>query len=110
MLATALGHPRTPWYAKAWLLLVIAYAVSPVDLIPDPIPVLGYLDDAILLPLGILLVLRMIPADVLAECRSAPQPPILASRRLRITGMVLVVSAWLALAAVAWRALRALAS
>jgi len=68
----ALGYacrdPRVPWYAKALAMCLVAYALSPLDLIPDFIPVLGYLDDLVLLPLGILLVVRMIPPHVLAEC------------------------------------------
>jgi uncharacterized membrane protein YkvA (DUF1232 family) len=60
---------RTPWYAKALAFIVAAYALSPIDLIPDFIPVIGYLDDIILVPLGILLVVRMIPPDVIAEHR-----------------------------------------
>ena len=59
--------PRTPWYAKAAAIAVAAYALSPIDLIPDFIPVLGQLDDVIIVPLGIWLVVRMIPPDVLAE-------------------------------------------
>ncbi len=58
-----------PWYAKAFMILVIGYALSPVDLIPDFIPVLGYLDDLILIPLGVSLAIRMIPDKVLQECR-----------------------------------------
>ena len=61
--------PRTPWYAKALALAVAAYALSPIDLIPDFIPVLGYLDDLVLVPLGILLVVRLIPAPLMAEYR-----------------------------------------
>jgi uncharacterized membrane protein YkvA (DUF1232 family) len=67
----AARDPRTPWYAKAVALAVAAYALSPIDLIPDFIPVLGYLDDAILLPLGIMLAVRMVPPDVMAEHRAA---------------------------------------
>jgi membrane protein DedA with SNARE-associated domain len=62
--------PRVPWYAKGVALLIAAYAVSPIDLIPDFIPVLGHLDDVILVPLGVLLACRLIPAEVLAEHRS----------------------------------------
>jgi uncharacterized membrane protein YkvA (DUF1232 family) len=69
-LALASRDPRTPWYAKALAIGVVAYAFSPIDLIPDPIPVLGYLDDLILLPLGIALVLRLIPDEVMAESRA----------------------------------------
>jgi uncharacterized membrane protein YkvA (DUF1232 family) len=62
--------PRMPWYAKALAIVVAAYALSPIDLIPDFIPVLGYLDDLIIVPLGIWLVIALIPADVMAECRA----------------------------------------
>jgi uncharacterized membrane protein YkvA (DUF1232 family) len=62
--------PRVPWYAKAIAVLVAGYALSPIDLIPDFIPVLGYLDDAILVPLGVLLVIRLIPPDIIAEHRN----------------------------------------
>ncbi|MDN4073315.1 YkvA family protein [Fictibacillus terranigra] len=59
---------RVPWYAKVFTACVVAYAFSPIDLIPDFIPVLGYLDDVIIVPLGIMLALKMIPEDVLNEC------------------------------------------
>lgn len=65
----AYRHPGVPWYAKAITALVIGYALSPIDLIPDFIPILGYLDDLILIPAGITLALRMIPEDVMEECR-----------------------------------------
>lgn len=65
----AYQHPQTPWYAKAWAFVVVAYAVSPIDLIPDFIPVIGFLDDAILLPMGIWIALRLIPPAVMADCR-----------------------------------------
>jgi len=65
----ACRHPRVPWYAKLLAFFVVGYALSPIDLIPDFIPVIGYLDDLILIPLGLMLVIRMIPADVLLECR-----------------------------------------
>jgi uncharacterized membrane protein YkvA (DUF1232 family) len=61
--------PRVPWYAKALAIVVAGYALSPIDLIPDFVPVLGYLDDVVLLPLGILLVVRLIPPAVMAEHR-----------------------------------------
>jgi uncharacterized membrane protein YkvA (DUF1232 family) len=61
--------PRVPWYAKALAVVVAGYALSPIDLIPDFIPVVGYLDDVILVPLGILLVIRLIPPDIMAEHR-----------------------------------------
>ncbi len=61
--------PRTPWYAKALGVCIVGYALSPIDLIPDPIPILGYVDDLILIPLGIIAVRKMIPPAVMAECR-----------------------------------------
>ena len=63
--------PRVPWYAKALALLVVAYALSPFDLIPDFIPVIGYLDDLVLLPLGIWLSIRLIPLALMTEFRAA---------------------------------------
>jgi uncharacterized membrane protein YkvA (DUF1232 family) len=67
----AVRDPRVPWYARAVGACVVAHALSPIDLIPDFIPVLGYLDDLVLVPLGLLLMLRLIPADILAEHRAA---------------------------------------
>lgn len=65
----AYRDPRTPWYARVFALVVVGYAFSPLDLIPDPIPILGYVDDLILLPLGIYIAIHLVPADVLAACR-----------------------------------------
>jgi uncharacterized membrane protein YkvA (DUF1232 family) len=70
LLYLARRDPRIPWYAKALALIVVAYAFSPIDLIPDPIPVLGYLDDLIIIPLGITLVIKLIPQDVWQEYRA----------------------------------------
>lgn len=67
----AARDPRTPWYAKALALVVAAYALSPIDLIPDFVPVLGYLDDVILIPLGVMLVARLVPDHVMADARIA---------------------------------------
>ena len=63
----AYRDPRTPWYAKVAAILVLAYALSPIDLIPDFIPVLGYLDDLIILPLGIFIAMKLIPAEILVS-------------------------------------------
>jgi uncharacterized membrane protein YkvA (DUF1232 family) len=60
---------RTPWYARLFVGLIVAYALSPIDLIPDFIPVLGFLDDVVILPIGILLAVRLIPRSVLLDCR-----------------------------------------
>ena len=69
----ACRDPRVPWYARAFAACVVGYAFSPIDLIPDFIPILGYLDDLILVPLGIALVLKMIPSEVMVECRVKAQ-------------------------------------
>ena len=68
MLHLAYKDRRTPWYAKVLIFVIIAYALSPIDLIPDFIPIIGYLDDLILLPIGIYFAVRLIPEDVKAEC------------------------------------------
>ena len=65
----AYRDPRVPWYAKVLLAVVVGYALSPIDLIPDVIPVLGYLDDLVLVPIGITLALKMVPEAVMDECR-----------------------------------------
>src|SRR5262245_9712069 len=90
--------PRVPWYAKALAVCIAAYALSPIDLIPDFIPVLGYLDDAILLPLGILLAVRMIPPNVMAEHRAAATAA--AERPASIGGAIFIVAVWIALTAI----------
>ena len=69
----AYKDPRVPWYAKVIVAIVVAYALSPIDLIPDFIPILGYLDDLIIIPAGIYLSLKMIPREVLQECRKRAQ-------------------------------------
>lgn len=66
-LVLAARHPRTPWYAKLLLAIIVSYALSPIDLIPDFIPVLGYLDDMVIVPAGIALAVRLIPPDVLDQ-------------------------------------------
>lgn len=92
-------HPQTPWYAKVFVAAVVAYAVSPIDLIPDFIPVLGYLDDLVLIPLGIVVAIRMIPSHILAECRiRAHQLDTGTGSASRIAAVV-VVGIWLILTA-----------
>jgi uncharacterized membrane protein YkvA (DUF1232 family) len=96
----AARDPRVPWHAKAVAGAVAAYALSPIDLIPDFIPVLGYLDDLILVPLGILLAVKLVPDQLMAEFRAD------AERRARPnsgTGMAAVLLMWLLMsAALAW--------
>lgn len=65
----AYKHPKVPWFAKAFTALIIGYALSPIDLVPDFIPILGYLDDLILIPIGITIAVKMIPREVMEECR-----------------------------------------
>ena len=95
----ACRDPRMPWYAKLFAALVVGYAFSPIDLIPDPIPVLGYLDDLILVPLGVALAVRMIPEDVLSESRQKAREMVERGERpvSRAAAAVIVVL-WLALA------------
>jgi len=82
----AYRDPRTPWYAKVFAALVVGYAFSPIDLIPDPIPVLGYLDDLLLVPLGIALALKMIPLAVLDECREQARLASIRCRHCHLAG------------------------
>lgn len=102
----AARDPRTPWYARAAALLVAAYALSPIDLIPDFIPVVGYLDDLLIVPLGILLVARLIPDDVLAEHRSAVRERH-AARPVSYAAAAFMVAVWIAAAVVLYRWLAA---
>ena len=100
-----LRHPRTPLIAKALALGVVAYAFSPIDLIPDFIPVLGLLDDAILLPIGIWLTLKFIPAPIVAECRLRAAQW-LADKRAKPRswlGAAIVIIVWIAAAALCWK-------
>jgi uncharacterized membrane protein YkvA (DUF1232 family) len=91
----AYKDPRVPWYAKACIAVVVAYAFSPIDVIPDFIPVLGYLDDLILLPLGIALALRLIPRAVLDECREKAAELLHQKRPVNWTAAVLIIAIWL---------------
>jgi len=95
--------PRVPWHAKAMAAVVAGYALSPIDLIPDFIPVVGYLDDLILVPLGILLVIRLIPPELMAEHRAAAaaaqEPPLSWRAATMIAGLWIaasVLAGWLA--------------
>jgi uncharacterized membrane protein YkvA (DUF1232 family) len=101
----ARAHPGTPRLAKLLAFIVVAYALSPIDLIPDFIPVLGYLDDVILLPALIWLAVRLIPEAVMADCRARADAWLAAegSRPRSYAGAVAIVALWLAItAAAAW--------
>lgn len=94
----AAHDPRTPWCAKLLVAGIVAYAFSPIDLIPDFVPVLGYLDDLILIPLGITLAIKMVPHSVLADCRARAQEARQKGKPVsRVAGTVIIVI-WLLLA------------
>jgi uncharacterized membrane protein YkvA (DUF1232 family) len=105
-LVLAYRDRRTPWYAKVMALVVVAYAFSPIDLIPDFIPVLGLIDDLILVPLGVVLVRWMIPADVLADCRVRAEVAFESGRPVFWTAAVVVVVVWLVSAYLAYTLVR----
>ena len=101
----ASSDPRVPWYVKALAIIVAAYAVSPIDLIPDFIPVLGYLDDVVLLPLGICLVVKLIPPAVMAEHRELADAT--SERPVSRTAAAVIILLWLASVVLAgWLAYR----
>jgi uncharacterized membrane protein YkvA (DUF1232 family) len=100
----AARDPRVPWTARALALLIAAYALSPIDLIPDFIPVIGLLDDAILIPAGLWLVARLVPDELLAEHRATAEAA--ARRPVSWAGISLVMAIWAALILVVWLILR----
>jgi uncharacterized membrane protein YkvA (DUF1232 family) len=106
----AFRDPRVPWYARAFLALVVGYAFSPIDLIPDFIPVVGYLDDLVLVPLGIALALKLIPRSVLEECRAQSRERVLVEGHLGRGAAVVIAGIWLVsvllVVLLAWRAIR----
>jgi len=104
-LSLAARDPRTPWYAKLIVAGCVAYALSPVDVIPDFIPVIGLVDDLIFIPIALALAVRFIPEEVLADCR-VRAGEIAARKTSRVAGMV-IVALWIALAALGiWLVLR----
>ncbi len=88
---------RVPWYVRILAGLTVAYAFSPIDLIPDFIPILGYLDDLIIVPLGIWLVLKMIPPQVLAECREKAAAQIERGKPINRAAAVVIIAIWIGL-------------
>ena len=95
----AYRDPRVPWYARLFVAGLVGYAFSPIDLIPDPIPVLGYMDDLVLLPLGVALALKMIPAPVLAECRARAEEVMRQGKPINRVAAGVIIAIWLLLAA-----------
>ena len=101
---------RVSWPARIFAALVVGYAFSPIDLIPDFIPVLGYLDDLVIIPLGILLARRMIPAEVMAECRVKAYAALAQDKPVNQVVVALIIAIWLVAAALlvvwGWRWIR----
>jgi len=91
VLVEAYKHPNTPFYVKLLSIIIVAYAFSPIDLIPDFIPVLGYLDDIILIPLGITLVIKLIPKEVLQECREIAESSEKRKKKNWVAGTIIVL-------------------
>jgi len=99
----AARDPRVPWYAKLLVAGIVAYAFSPIDLIPDFIPVLGYVDDLVLIPLGILLALKLIPPPVMAECRARAQTAMRFGKPASRVAAAVIIVVWLTAAAIVVR-------
>jgi uncharacterized membrane protein YkvA (DUF1232 family) len=96
-LALAARDPRTPWYAKLIVAGCVAYALSPVDFVPDFIPVIGLIDDLIFIPIALALAVRFIPGAVLADCRARAGE--IAARRTSHAAAVVIIGVWIALSA-----------
>lgn len=94
----AARDPRTPWYAKGVAACVVAYALSPIDLIPDFIPVIGYLDDILLIPIGLWIAIRLMPNDVIEDCRSRAAQ--LTERPTSRTAAFVVITIWMGTATI----------
>jgi uncharacterized membrane protein YkvA (DUF1232 family) len=92
----ALKHPQTPWHARTLAAILTAYALSPIDLIPDFIPVLGYLDDLIIVPAGVWLLLRIVPDQILIDCRTQADEWVRQGRKKPISflGLASIVAIW----------------
>lgn len=103
----AYQDPRVPLYARVFIAVVVAYAFSPIDLIPDFIPVLGYLDDVVLVPLGIALALKMIPAEVMAESRARAQEMMISGKPMNRLAAGVIIIIWVAaFALIVWLMVR----
>jgi uncharacterized membrane protein YkvA (DUF1232 family) len=98
-LALAVRHPQTPWYAKVVVAGLVAYVVTPVDLVPDMIPILGMIDDLIFIPVALGLAMRLVPAPVLLDCRARAVQVIAGARMRRLTRLA-ISATWLGIVAV----------
>lgn len=97
----AYRDPHTPWYARVWAALVVGYAFSPIDLIPDFIPILGYLDDLVLIPLGVALAIKLIPPEVMVNCRARAEIELREDKPVSWVAAAVIMVVWLGLAALA---------
>ena len=95
----AARDPRTPWYAKFLVAGIVAYAFSPIDLIPDFIPIIGYLDELILIPIGIALAVKLIPPSVLVDCRARAQETMQKGKPVSWVAGAIIIGIWLGLVA-----------
>lgn len=93
----AARHPGTPWYVKVLAVAIVGYALSPIDIIPDFIPVLGLLDDMIIVPVGLAICIKMVPRDVMKECRKSAAGAVVGSARAARVAAVVVIVVWLIL-------------
>jgi uncharacterized membrane protein YkvA (DUF1232 family) len=93
-LALAARHPQTPWYAKLVIAGCVAYALTPVDFVPDAIPVIGMIDDLVFIPLAVALAVRFVPAPVLADCRARSTQIEARAPHLSRTAWALIIAAW----------------
>jgi uncharacterized membrane protein YkvA (DUF1232 family) len=99
--------PRVPWYAKLLIGMVLMYTFSPIDLIPDFIPVLGYLDDLLIVPLGIALALKLTPAEVMIDARTQAEELVSKGKPINRLGIMLVVTMWLLIVmAIVWSVIK----
>ena len=101
VLYLAYRHPGTPWYAKVFAALVVGYVFSPIDPIPDFIPVVGLLDEMVVVPIGVLIAAKMVPPDVFEECRERARGVALGERPVSRVAAVVVVAVWVSCVALA---------
>jgi uncharacterized membrane protein YkvA (DUF1232 family) len=104
----AYKDPRVPLAARIFAACVVGYAFSPIDLIPDPIPILGYVDDLVLIPLGVMLARKMIPPAVLAECRNQAREVMKRGKPVNWAAAVVIIAIWVSLGFMAFRLFRQL--
>jgi uncharacterized membrane protein YkvA (DUF1232 family) len=97
----AYRHPKTPWYAKVFAALIVGYVFSPIDPIPDFIPVVGLLDEMVVVPIGVLLAAKMIPPAVLEECREKAREVAEGEKPVSRVAAVVIVAVWVLCVAMA---------